>query len=130
MKRNENLTLIDSNLLKYVDVFHTVLVDIAGDTVLPEVYDIFGPELAIRFLDVFSGCSFQVPSRKVIEGAARKASVFVDMCHLIQDQRYGKRESAERLVDKYGLSAAAIESIYDRYMNMIDRNGKARKEAQ
>jgi hypothetical protein len=62
-----------------VEVFIAVLLARTRRTVIPELYEVFGPEQVMRFLDLFAGTRIEVPSRDVISQAPRDADIYATL---------------------------------------------------
>ena len=52
---------------RQVEAFYVLLVSSGDYTFLPELYDIFGRDTTIKFLDVFAGCKIEVPKVEKLE---------------------------------------------------------------
>ena len=62
-----------------LDVQETLMIallDVAADTLLPELIEVFGHDHVLRFLEIFEGCLIKVPSRSVILDAGRNAVIW------------------------------------------------------
>lgn len=71
--------IFDSELSRYVDAFLFLLSMEGEETLLPEIYEIFGSELTTKFLDLFGGATIRVPSREDMERKLRDFSIFVNV---------------------------------------------------
>lgn len=70
--------LLDRTLLSCADLFLALLLRDGTLTYLPELYEVFGPEKLVDFLDIFAGATFEVPSTEVLSKIARDISVYHD----------------------------------------------------
>ena len=71
--------IFDRGSLKHIDALQVALLRAGKDTLLPEIYDIFGKDKLLKFLDIFSGATIRVPPRKVLEDSIRDTYVYLTM---------------------------------------------------
>lgn len=64
------------SLLEDADTFIKILLYKAQDTLLPEIYNIFGKEDIQKFLDVFAGAIIKVPELNLINECAKLSVVY------------------------------------------------------
>jgi len=101
------LTIYDPHLAKYVDTLSVVLLYNDKYGFLPELYEIFGRENLIRFLDTFSGTTFQVPSRESLDRAIRDVIIWVEM------SKDCRQEVAEALAFRYEVAIMTVWNTYN-----------------
>ena len=68
---------MDTKLGEHVDLVKVVLFYYNDLSLLPELYDIFGGEALIKFLDIFGGTTIDVPPAETIERAIRDVSIYL-----------------------------------------------------
>jgi hypothetical protein len=73
---------------------------------LPELYDIFGEEALVKFLDVFAGRSVQVPSRDTITRRLRDVRIWLAISEDDSPER------VQLLASEYGLDPGYIRDRY------------------
>lgn len=78
-------------------------------TFLPELYDIFGREATIKFLDVFAGCKLRVPRLEKLEVLARDTSIYMRIENVSDRQKPAVIKS---LAEEYESSEDRIRSYY------------------
>lgn len=100
-----------SELEKYVDLWHIVLLRCARNTVLPDLLEVFGKEALIKFLDIFAGTTFRVPSREVLEHSVRDVDIY------IQVKRHGS-DAFRGLCQRYDLTEDQVKSAYYQVRDM------------
>lgn len=71
--------IIDEQNFQRVDLIQLVLLDVAYDTHLPEIFEIFGGDSVLKFLEIFAGTTIEIPSREVLERAIRDITVYIQM---------------------------------------------------
>lgn len=94
---------------RQVEVFYALLVASGKYTFLPELYDIFGRESAIRFLEVFAGCRIRVPTIKRLEELARATEIYVRVEKATPNQRVG---IVKVLAEEYEVTEDRIRTIF------------------
>ena len=73
------IRMLDDDVDELVEVFIPVLLAWTRKTLIPELYEVFGPEQLMRYLDLFAGTRFEVPSRDVILKALRDAEIYATL---------------------------------------------------
>ena len=102
----KTLTLLSG---RQVEVFYVLLVCSGKYSFLPELYDIFGRESTIKFLELFSGCRFYVPKVEKLEKLARKAEVYVRIEQVSAKQ---KPSVIRSIAEEYDLTEDFVRQIY------------------
>lgn len=107
---DEQIVIMDVQTRRTHDLLYLALVFSEEYSLLPELYEIFGQETLVKFLDLFSGAQITVPPRRVFEHAVRDVNIYVRMT----DSRSKKRQdnTAARLADEYEISEATIRRIF------------------
>lgn len=90
-------------------MFYALLVSCGSYTFLPELYDIFGREATIKFLDVFAGTRIKVPKLEKLEALARDTAIYVRIENVSNRQ---KPAVVKSLAEEYELNEDRIRSIY------------------
>lgn len=95
-----------------VRVLFLALLNSDAYSVLPEIYEVFGREQTLKFLDVFAGSTIKVPTRKKLQECIRDVDIF---CTL----EYTKHPPTKKeLADQYDLSESSIKEIYKRVKSL------------
>lgn len=102
--------IFDKKLRKRVDVFHLALLDCAGDTLLPELYEVIGEDRFLEFIERFSGTSIRVPKESDIRNAARNADIYI---------RVQQGEPLDSLAKKNGMKTEEVVEIDRRLRSML-----------
>ena len=85
------------------------------------MYEIFGGEYFLKFLDIFAGKSFSVPSHSELEDALMKADIYHRLDGLDVGEEY---ECVQVLGRRYEMSGDRVRGIYGRLsksMGMLER---------
>ena len=121
-----SLRYISKDLLEQAEVMKIILYEIGTDTILPEIYEIFGKEKFLDFLSIFGGMNIQIPDIDIIETAVRDAIIFH---RLISLKSPVEREKEKRVICKdYDLSIDEVVTIYNhiydnaKEMGLIDHD--------
>ena len=96
----------DNNLGEYIDIFYLILLVHDKFTLLPEIMEVFGKESLMKFLSVFSGVTFRVPSLGDLKSSARSVDIYVSL------SRSNNSTQKKYLGEKYGLTEDRIIKIY------------------
>ena len=94
---------------RQVETFYALLVSSGQYTFLPELYDIFGREITIKFLDVFAGCKIRVPKFEVLEELARNTAIYVRIENVPNKKR---SIIVKSIADEYELTEDRVRSLY------------------
>lgn len=73
------LHLFDVNSNRHVDALYAMLVATDRTQFFPEMYEIFGREAVIKFLDIFAGQTIRIPSRELVERYVRDVSLWAEV---------------------------------------------------
>jgi Mor family transcriptional regulator len=102
--------IFDKKLHKRVDAFHLALLDIADDTLLPELYELLGEEKTMVLLTRFAGTTIRVPKEQVLRDAARNADIYM---------RVQAGETLDSLATKNGLKVEEVAAIERRLRSAL-----------
>lgn len=101
-----------------MEVFYALLVSSGKYTFLPELYDIFGREATIQFLEVFAGCRIRVPKLDKLEALARATAIYVR----IRQARPRQRPAIiQILAEEYDLTEDRVRSIYHNISESLEQ---------
>ncbi len=102
-----------------VKLLMLVLLNTDAYTFLPELLDLFGEDKLLKFLDVFSGTSIQVPSREKLGKSIRDVDIF---CRL----EYAKHKPTyKELSEEYEVSEKYIYLTYNRIKALMENTSEA-----
>jgi hypothetical protein len=107
----DTVRLFDKDVSSLIDVFIPVMLCWTRNTLIPELYEVFGDQHLMRFLDLFAGVRFEVPSRDLILTALRDADIYATLAahkNTVRDlaTKYGVEE--HRVADSYARVAAIV----------------------
>src|SRR5215471_6879109 len=117
----ELVRMLDRNASRLTDVFIPVMVAWTRKTLIPELYEVFGTEHLMRFLDLFAGTRVEVPSRDLILTALRDADIYANLA--------ANKDSVRGLATKYGVAQHQVADAYARVAAIVGaptRTGKGR----
>ena len=92
-----------------MEVFYVLLVSSNKYTFLPEIYDIFGRETTIKFLELFAGCAIKVPRMEKLEKLARDTAIYVRIEQASPSQQ---AQLIHTLADEYDLTEDRVRRVY------------------
>lgn len=112
-----------------MEAFYVLLVRSGNYTFLPELYDIFGREATIDFLEIFAGCKLAVPKVEKLEKLAKEAVIYI---RIEQSPRRRRFAVVKSLAEEYNTTEDRINKIYLKAKDKFDELGfsvipKARK---
>jgi hypothetical protein len=113
------LSIFDKNASRYIDVLQVALLRIGRCSILPELYEVFGQEKLLKFLDIFSGTTVEVPSRALLEHAVRDTYIYVSI-RKVEYNGGARSEVIKTLARRYGISDDRVRSIYLEMKNYLD----------
>jgi len=76
-------------------------------TLLPEIYSVFGRDGLLKFIDVFGGCTFTVPSQEDFMRTVMEVQIYLEM-----NNREKFDLKMKDIADRYGISVQSVLSIY------------------
>lgn len=114
-----SITILDKNAAKYLDVLQVALLRIGKCTILPELYEIFGQDNLLKFLDIFSGVNVQIPSRSALEHAVRDTYIFMSIKRL-ENCSASRAEMIKTLARRYSISDDRVRSIFLEMRSYLD----------
>ena len=117
-KKMKKATLFDKSIIqniKYSEAIFASMMDLGEVTLLPELYHCFGYERMMKFLDIFAGTTFVVPSKVKLENAIRDAMIFTK---LSKRGRKGKTQKAalKSVCKEYRMTKKTAIGIYNRIL--------------
>ena len=112
------LRILDPRLHEQIDILKLVLLYSDQFSLLPELYDVFGQEKLLKFLDTFSGTTVKVPPADVLERAVRDISIYLRLKKVTQEKKAGviRSISSEML-----LSETQIRQIYHDVSEIVEK---------
>lgn len=112
-----NKLSISRSSLDFLDTFQVVFLNATQNTLLPEVMEVFGAEMAMKFLDTFAGTTITVPSRKRFTDCVRDTDVYMTL-----SASDGQNEDLViRLASKYDLDRESVLAIHKRIRAVVGR---------
>ena len=120
----ELVRLFEKDASQFIDVFIPVMLAWTRKTLISELFEVFGTEHLMRFLDLFAGTRIEVPSRDLILAALRDADIYVRLAAHTDTVRglatkYGVEE--HRVADSYARVAALVEATKGKGNGRVSR---------
>jgi len=117
----ELVRMLDKDASRLIDVFIPVMVGWTRKTLIPELYEVFGNQHLMLFLDLFAGTRIEVPSRDLILTALRDADIYSTLT--------GHKDTVRGLATKYGVAEHQVADAYARVAAIVGgttghRNGR------
>ena len=105
--------VFDKLVAKNIHILQVVLSSMDEESLLPELYDIFGREALLKFLDIFGGTTVKVPKRNVVKAAVERVKVWVAL--------ENKLATITQLADEMGKTEAHIRRLYSQAKKQLVR---------
>src|SRR5215471_19126202 len=115
----ELVRIFDKDTSRLTDVFIPVMVAWTRKTLIPELYEVFGSEHLMLFLDLFAGTRVEVPSRDLILTALRDADIYATLT--------AHKDSIRGLATRYGLAEHQVADAYARVAAIVSVTPGRRK---
>ena len=112
--------LVEKSVQDHLEVFRSIAFESIKDTLLPELFSVFGSKAAIKFMDVFAGSSVEVPSRKILDDLVRTTDIYV----MVENGR-----PLAVIAEKYDTDVPEVKNTYARAKKLIEsfKNGRLAK---
>lgn len=105
--------VFDKLVAKNVHILQVVLSSMDEENLLPELYEIFGREALLKFLDIFGGVTIRVPKRDIVRSAVEKVKVWIVL--------ENKLATVAQLSEEMGKSEAHIRRLYSMAKKELNR---------
>jgi hypothetical protein len=96
-----------------------VLLKTDSYSLLPELYDVFGEENLMKFLDIFAGNTIKVPSKKEFSKAIQK----IDIYNRLENKK--NSTSALLLSQEYEVSVEYIRTSHLEIKKLVENTSSA-----
>ena len=107
----ELVRLFEKDASQFIDVFIPVMLAWTRKTLITELYEVFGHQDLMRFLDLFAGTRFEVPSRDLILTALRDADIYAALTT--------HKDSVRGLATKHGVAEHQVADAYARVAAIV-----------
>ncbi len=102
--------LLISSEGKELELFYAMLVSYEDLSFLPELYDIFGRDNTAKFIEMFAGCSINVPSLEKLKQLYKDVLIYYKIKSVDSSDR--KAIVVKTLSGEYDLTEDQIRKIY------------------
>ena len=107
----DTVRLFDKDVSSLIDVFIPVMLAWTRKTLISELYEVFGTEHLMLFLDLFADTRFEVPSRDLILTALRDADIYARLA--------AHKDTVRGLATKYGVEEHRVADAYARVAAIV-----------
>ena len=111
-------SFLDLGTKREVDALYVLLIHSGRYELLPELYEVFGREHLIRFLELFGGTTITVPNTEDLAQAVRDVSIYCRMSAAPKEQQ---SEVAASLSKEYSVDGTLVLRIYAQMTKLMDR---------
>lgn len=105
------VSIVDASTGKYVAVLRVVMQLAYPKGHLPELFEVFGKEKLLQFLDVFSGTTVKVPSQDALEHCMRDVVIYLRLYDLPPSHR---PKAVRALARKYQTTSGDVRGTFVR----------------
>lgn len=109
---SDKAVVFDPVMHKHLDAVTLVLLYNNQNSLLPDLYEIFGDEALVKFIDIFGGTTIRVPSRDDLANAVRDVNIYLTLKH--------NRAKVEDLASQYRLTNTVIEDIFLKVTSAVE----------
>lgn len=103
------VSIFDSVTGKFNAVLRVALSRTCPRSHVVALFDVFGKDHFLKFLDLFAGTSVQVPTKNKLEEAVRQVGIYMEMKRVTSRRR---PSVARQLAKKYGLTAGEVRMAF------------------
>jgi hypothetical protein len=108
---------------KQLDTLFIALLHYSQHNILPELYEIFGEESLLKFLDLFSGMTIKVPSHDQLSLIIRDVNIYIRLSRADK-----KADLIRELMSEYGIEEErSITRIYTEIETIVTTQAALRK---
>lgn len=113
-KKASQFAIFDNSATKHIDALQVALVRASRDSILPELYEIFGKESLLKFLDIFAGTTVKVPTKKVLENSIRDTFIYLSLEKIKKSGKPKKvmTDVVRDLADRYSMGMEEVWLVY------------------
>ena len=111
----KDLLVSDRKMLRGLDPVKAILFLCARHTLLPEIFDAFGKEDTLSFLEIFGGRTIKVPSVKAVKDALVALTIWEEM-----SKSKDKGDTCKILAKRFSVRASEIRASYTRVEEMLN----------
>jgi len=120
----KELLVQDRKVLRGIDPVKAVLFLCARHTLLPEIFESFGTESTLSFLESFGGKTVKIPSIKAVKDAIMSITIWEEM-----EAAINKEEASKRLAKRFNVREGEIRLAYSKVKEMLDDQKKLQESS-
>ena len=91
-------------------------------SLLADFKRVFGEESTRKFIEVFSGTTIDVPSRRTIDNLERDVVIYESLC--VSTDARQSRKLGEHLANRFGLTRKKVREIYAQMQRRLREDKK------
>jgi hypothetical protein len=100
------------DIADHLPVLQAAFVEFAQDTLLPELCTVFKGDDVARFLELFAGLTFKVPSRTLVESILTTVDIYMD----IEKHPY----AIETIAERNGMTKHYASALHSRIKSRME----------
>jgi hypothetical protein len=114
------VSILDAVSGRFVAVLRVALDRACPRSPVLDLFDIFGREAFLKFLDIFQGMTLDVPTRGKVEDCMRQVAIYLALKRTKASQR---PKAIRALAQKYGIPAGDVRTIFVELDNLFENEG-------
>jgi len=112
---SETVFIMDEKVSEYSDTYLRLLALGGQHSLLPELSRVFDKKEVLKFLDVFAGVQFTVPTREALFNAVRNADIYLCLAN--------ETDTVSGLARKYDIDQSTVVGVYKGTKELLRRAG-------
>ena len=114
------ISIMDAVSGRFVTVLRVVLDKACPRSPVLDLFDVFGRDAFLKFLDVFQGSTIEVPSRSKLEDAMRQVAIYLTLKRTTASQR---PKAIKELAHRYNIPAGDIRDMFVEVDDLFETEG-------
>jgi len=114
------VSIVDAVSGRFVAVLRVALDKACPRSPVLDLFDIFGKEAFLKFIDVFQGMTIEVPTRAKMEECMKHVGIYLT---LKRTQASGRPRTVRQLASRYSIPAGEVRSIFVELDKLFEDEG-------
>jgi hypothetical protein len=114
------VSILDAVSGRFVTVLRIALDKTCPRSPVLDLFDIFGKDSFLKFLDVFQGMTVEVPTRAKLEDCMRQVAIYLTLKRTKASARPG---AIRTLAQKFGIPAGEVRTLFVELDEMFETEG-------
>jgi hypothetical protein len=124
-RASRDFGIFDNKVVDHIDALQIALLRAGSTSLLPELYEIFGTENLLKFLDVFAGTTIVVPSAMVLEDSIRDTFIYLIVDNAQKNPKIDVEATVKDLADRYRIGIEKVRAVYADMKQFVPTKGRS-----